>query len=155
MIRQVFEEVKRELSEKTDIDIENVTLQTKYINKKAIGLAYPVSESIIINTKYFSKEKGYESLREVLIHEFFHIIAYKVYNKNVGHRKEYKDLFTRYRYDKRLGNATLRLSDKQRGKFKYHHYCSKCGKLIGKSNRRILSYISTCCYADIINKEVR
>ena len=155
MIRKMFEEVKRELSKKVDVNIGNIVLQAKYMDKKTLGLAYHHSGLIVINTKYFNKEKGYESLKEVLIHEFFHIIAYKIYKKNVRHGKEYKDLFTRYGYDRRLGNATLRLSDKQRGEFKYHHYCSKCGKLIGKSNRRILSYISGCCEATIINKEVK
>lgn len=90
-------------------------------------------------------------IEHIVVHEFFHIIANRYYKKNVHHSKEYKDMLSKYGYDREIGRATMRSNrpkEQLEKKYKYKVVCRHCGKVVGyrqRKNNNIFFYRSTCC----------
>ena len=127
------------------------------MNPKKLGTAYS-SNKIVFNKKALN-ELSLEDVRKVVIHEFFHIVAFHEYKgERVGHGKKFKDLFVKYGYDKEIGKTKLQTTRKvDTNDFKYTVHCECCGKIIGYRNRKVnvASLRSKCCLANVVFVENR
>lgn len=127
------------------------------MNPRKLGTAYS-SNKIVFNKKAMG-ELSIVDIRKVVIHEFFHIIAFHEYKgENIGHGKKYKDLLAQYGFSKEIGRTRIQTSRKvDRDDFKYTVHCECCGKIIGYRNRKVNvdSLRSKCCKANVIFVENR
>lgn len=127
------------------------------MNPRKLGTAYS-SNKIVFNKKALN-ELSLEDVRKVVIHEFFHIVAFHEYKgERVGHDKKFKDLFVKYGYDKEIGKTKLQTTRKvDTNDFKYTVHCECCGKVIGYRNRKVnvTSLRSKCCLTNVIFVENR
>lgn len=161
----IFNNIKLDLMRKakvhhSNLDLFNVRLLINDGTPNYIGVAW-CGENVLEVTPSYLMGVGDDIIEEVILHEFFHLIAYEVYGRNCAHGKNYKDLIELYEYNRNIGRAYGLVAldggslEKPKECYKYTYTCAKCGKSLGRGNRRKLSYISTCCHANIINKELK
>lgn len=158
LIREIME-TREEIIRKTG---KRYLLKTKIslgigMNPRKLGTAYS-SNKIVFNKKALN-ELSLEDVRKVVIHEFFHIIAFHEYKgENVGHGKKYKDLLAQYGFDREFGKTKIRTSRKiDISDYKYTVHCECCGKVIAYRNRKVNAdnLRSKCCKANVVFIENR
>lgn len=150
MITKNFNQIKHELQSKGIKNLSNIRLEIIDRKSRLLGRAWHKARKIEINKAYFNTPKLEKNLRNTILHEFFHIIAYDTYKKNVGHSKEYKDLIESYGYNRKIGMATQKMRTTSKVEYKYNVYCTECGRFICKSARNNSKrYISKCCRAKL------
>ena len=123
------------------------------MNPRKLGTAYS-SNKIVFNKKAMSG-LGIVDIRRVVIHEFFHIIAFHEYKgENIGHGKKYKDLLAQYGFDREIGKSKTKIDSSKIdvSDYKYTVHCECCGKIIGYRNRKVNvdSLRSKCCKANVV-----
>lgn len=150
-IQTIAERLQKEIYNKVNSDfIKDTRFEFTNDCSKYIAVADTYSNKItfyLLQMYNLSKKE----IENVVIHEFFHIIANRYYRKNVHHGKEYKDMISKYGYDRNIGRATLRSEKSKESSeknYKYKVVCRHCGEIIGYRQRKtnnIFFYRSKCC----------
>lgn len=168
-LKRIVEEVRHELIGRTegiyelyDSEIEEIqdklrATKIDFYNgdNEVLGRTLPVTNLIELNKRTLL-EMSLEQQREIVIHEFFHVISYVKFKKQVGHRAPFKRLVRTYGYPARVGMATLKVENLD-SCWRYKIVCDNCGKVLGHRDRKsnLDRYVSTCCRAKIVFKDNR
>lgn len=118
--------------------------------KRVLGRTLPRTNLIELNWKELLTMNP-EQQKDVVIHEFFHVIAYERFGKSVGHSVHFKRLVKIYGYPERIGMAAI-VEEKPASAWKYALVCEKCGRVLGYRDRKsnLSRYVSTCCKSEIV-----
>lgn len=163
-LKRIVEEVRHELIGRTEkiyglYDSEIEETQDKLRATKigfynggneVLGRTLPITNLIELNWRTLLG-MSLEQQREVVIHEFFHVISYVKFKKQVGHRAPFKRLVRMYGYPARIGMATIEVENRD-SHWRYKIVCDKCGRVLGYRNRKsdLSRYVSTCCKSEIV-----
>ena len=163
-LKRIVEEVRHELIGRTEeiyglYDSETEETQDKLRATKigfyngddvVLGRTLPITNLIELNWRTLL-EMSLEQQREVVVHEFFHVISYVKKKKQVGHREPFKRLVRMYGYPARIGMATIEVEN-QDIHWRYKIVCDKCGRVLGHRDRKsnLSRYVSTCCKSEIV-----
>lgn len=163
-LKRIVEEVRHELIGRTeeirelyDSEIEETQdkLRATKIgfyngDNEVLGKTLPITNLIELNWRTLLK-MSLEQQREIVIHEFFHVISYVKFKKQVGHRAPFKRLVRMYGYPARIGMATIEVENHD-SHWRYKIVCDKCGRVLGYRNKKsnLSRYVSTCCKSEIV-----
>lgn len=107
LIKEILD-VRKEIMKRTK---KSYLLRTKIsfpndMSSKQLGIAYPTNK--ISFNKIAMSKMNRDDIKKVIIHEFFHIIAFHEYpNENIGHSARYKGLLLRYGFDVEIGKSRM------------------------------------------------
>lgn len=140
VIKEIIEIVREELIEKTKCKagakaddiismIESTNVVIRSSNRKALATA--IYHENKIELRKDADNFQYDFLKEILVHEFMHIICDEINKERVvqAHGKEYKNLFVFYGYPREWGMATCtpRFINEVEEDVKYK-YIAKCSE---------------------------
>ena len=123
-LKRIVEEVRHELIGRTEeiyglYDSETEKTQDKLRATKigfyngddvVLGRTLPITNLIELNWKELLAMSP-DQQKDVVIHEFFHVISYVKFKKQVGHRAPFKRLVRMYGYPARIGMATIEIEE--------------------------------------------
>ena len=163
-IKRVFNNVKVDLMRKakvyhSNLDLFNVKLLINDGTPDYIARAWCGEDVLEVTPSYFMGVED-EVIEEIILHEFFHLIAYEVCDRDYTHGKNYKDLIELYGYNRNIGRTYGLVTldggslEKPREYYKYTCTCAKCGKFLYTAYRKSsITYKSLCCDAKIKFKD--
>lgn len=88
-----------------------------------------------VKFKFSKRINSYDNdtIKNIISHELMHLLSDKKHGRNTSHDKEWQECCHKYKVnDNEFFTPNLEL---EKDYYRYHIYCTKCGKLVGARDR--------------------